>query len=463
MRLTETQLSTRTQEEVKAGVVVVLDTSTLLSDPECLHAFGDAEVVLPMTVVEELDKHKSRKDDVGLASRTAARMLEELRVRGGGEDFSKPVDLPNGGRLNIVVDGQDGRNEALRAAGLDTTKDDNKILAVALALQAKNPEVQLVSADVNLRVKASALGLQAKEYLVARPGVHDAKHPGWKEVHASDELIDDLYARREINEEDWSEYDRSELSVLGANEFGILRSGKKSALVRRTRTGVKTLKSGLKPWGLEARSKEQGFALDLLMDKDTSVVAMSGQAGTGKSMLAIAAALEQVIERKEYDRVMILRPVVAVGNQDIGFLPGTVEEKLGPWMEAITDAVVALGDKISYADAKSMIEGWALEGRLTMEAVTYLRGRSLQRTFIIVDEAQNLESLTLKTILTRLGQGSKVVFTGDVTQIDNPFTSERSNALSVLADRFRGQSVFGHLVLTRGERSEVATLAAELL
>jgi len=205
--------------------------------------------------------------------------------------------------------------------------------------------------------------------------------------------------------------------------------------------------------------------LVLLLDTAVPIVGQSGPARTGKTIVALAAALEQTFEPSSqiYDRLIILRPVQSVGGQELGFLPGTVEEKLGPWFEAVIDALVALGDRVSYPDARRMVDMWVQQGRMSLDAVTYLRGRSLRRSFVIVDEAQNLEQLTLKTILTRIGEGSKVVFLGDVSQIDNPYVSRDSNALAVLSDRLSGQRLFGHLYLTKGERSQVATLAADLL
>jgi len=213
------------------------------------------------------------------------------------------------------------------------------------------------------------------------------------------------------------------------------------------------------------RSKEQVFALDLLLDGSVPVVGLSGPAGTGKTILALAAGLEQTFEPSSqvFDRLIILRPVQSVGGQDLGFLPGTLEEKLGPWFDAVIDALVALGDRLSYPDARRMVDMWVQQGRMSLDAVTYLRGRSLRRSYVLVDESQNLEQLTLKTILTRVGEGSKVVFLGDTSQIDNPYVSRDSNALAVRTDRLAGQELFGHLTLTRGERSPVATLAADLL
>jgi PhoH-like ATPase len=216
-------------------------------------------------------------------------------------------------------------------------------------------------------------------------------------------------------------------------------------------------------WGLRARNKEQRFALELLLDPQITVVALDGRAGTGKTVLAIAAGLEQVVEQHRYERLAVYRPLVPVGRADVGFLPGGLEEKLDPWMSAIHDAVVALTDHRSSQDARGLIDDLIARGQLTLESVTFLRGRSLQAQIVVVDEAQNLEPTTLKTILTRIGDGTKVVFTGDTSQIDAPYMGESNNALAVLVQAFAGQSCFGHITLESCERSEVASLAAELL
>ena len=244
----------------------------------------------------------------------------------------------------------------------------------------------------------------------------------------------------------------------------MLRAGSQSALTRRVGDDLRLL-SHIAPeaWGLRARSKEQRFALELLLDPAIEVVALDGRAGTGKTLLAVAAGLEQVVEEGRYERLAIYRPLVPVGRADVGFLPGGLDEKLDPWMSAIHDAVVALTDQQSNVDARNLIDELTARGKLSLESVTFLRGRSLQRQMVIIDEAQNLEPTTLRTILTRVGEGTKVVFTGDTSQIDAPYLGETNNALAVLTHAFGGQPCFGHVTLTACERSDVASLAAELL
>lgn len=463
--------TTGTRKEGAAGIAdgadtastVVLDTSVLLADPESIFSFRDAHVVLPLKVIEELDNHKSRMDEVGRAARTVARTLEELRVLSPQQDLREPVALPEGGTLRLVINGQ--KLEKLEHLGLDVSKADNRILAAALGLAEDGP-VRVVSADVNLRLKAAALGLRSEEYTQTRPGYHTEAHPGWQPVAVSPELVDEIYERHFVGLDDMESADAEALGRLAVNEFGALKAGRSSgALVRRHAGGVKLLRNDLEAWGLQPRSKEQRFALDLLLDPDIPLVSLSGRAGTGKTMLAIAAGLEQVFERdrRRYDRVMIIRPMYAVGRQEVGFLPGDLKEKIEPWFSMVEDTMTALRDDKDRIAARKLLGEWVDSGHVDMQPITYLRGRSLQKTFIICDEMQSTEALVLKTILTRLGEGSKVVFVGDVSQIDNPFVSERTSALSILADRFSGQPLFGHLVLTKGERSAVADLAAELL
>lgn len=445
------------------STTVVLDTSVLLADPESIFAFPGDDVVLPLKVIEELDNHKGRLDPVGHAARSAARLLEQLRVTSPDRDLRAPVPLYQGGTLRVVINGQ--KLDKVEHLGLDIAKADNRILAAALGLGDDGKPVKLVSADVNLRLKAAAVGLEAEEYRQTRVGFHTEARPGWHSVEVSSALVEALYDAWEVGDDEIDTDDWDAVAALAVNEYGVLTAGRQSALVRRGRGGLRVLPKRQEAWGMRPRSKEQRFALDLLLDPEVPIVGLSGRAGTGKTMLAIAAGLEQTFEpgSKRYERIMIIRPMVAVGRQEVGFLPGDLRDKLEPWFATVEDTMAALRDDHSHAGARKQLEEWIDMGQVDMQAVTFLRGRSLQRTFIIVDEAQNLEPLTLKTILTRLGEGSKVVLVGDVSQIDSPFVSERTSAISVLADRFAGQDLFGHLVLTQGERSAVADLAAELL
>ncbi len=438
------------------GVRIVLDTSVLVADPSALHAHAGAELVIPLTVIEELDGLKARSDDVGRAARTALRTLEELRTRAGGS-LAEPVGRGDGAGGTVRIELNGVQRHLLVEHGLDPAKPDNRIIGAALG-QAVHGPVRVVSNDAALRIKAAHLGLEADEH---RPSGRRIDHrpQGWTALEAAASTIDRLYGAGGVGVEAVAG-----AGGVGENTFVVVRAGSQSALARRVGDEL-VLLSGASPeaWGLRARSKEQRFALELLLDPDVSVVALDGRAGTGKTILAVAAGLEQVVERRRYERVTIYRPLVPVGRADLGFLPGGLDEKLDPWMAAVHDAIVALTDRRSSTDARTLIDELTHRGTLSLESVTFLRGRSLQRQITIVDEAQNLEPTTLKTILTRVGEGTKIVFTGDTSQIDAPYVGESNNALAVLISAFAGQRCFGHVTLTAGERSDVASLAAELL
>ncbi len=441
---------------VRQRTRLVLDTSVLIADPTCVVEFRDADVVVPLTVVEELDGLKSRSDDVGRSARTALRTLEELRVRHGGS-LADPV--PTGlGDATLRIEINNIRKHLLIEHGLDPAVPDNRIIGAAIGQSEFGPTT-MVSNDAALRIKAAHLGVDAAAHAPVRSSTPTAA-AGWTTIDASYETIDCLYAAGAIALDavlDGVEHPRE-------NEFAVLRCGSQSALVRTVGDEFVLLPpSGSEPWGLRPRNKEQRFALELLLDPEISVVALDGRAGTGKTLLAIAAGLEMVVEQQLYERMAIYRPLVPVGRADVGFLPGGLDEKLDPWMSAIHDAVVALNDRSSSHDARQLIDELTDRGQLSLESVTFLRGRSLQNQMVLIDEAQNLEPTTLKTILTRVGAGTKVIFTGDTSQIDAPYLGEANNALSVLTSAFADQRCFGHLTLTACERSDVASLAAELL
>jgi PhoH-like ATPase len=436
---------------------MVLDTSVLISDPDSLTAFPDADTVIPLVVVEELDQHKSRMDDVGRAARAVIRAIEELRMAHGG-DIRTPVPLPTGGTLRIETNGLH-LNE-IREHGLDPAKNDNRILAASLG-QASHGRTVVVSNDAALRIKAAQLGLEAMEHQRRRGRTSLERPVGWATLEVGASTVDRIYANPSglgIDELDAPDDERLRAELV--DRYAVLRSGSQSVLVRHHDGELEAMVRVPEPWGLRPRSKEQQFALDLLLDPEVRVVALDGMAGTGKTVLALAAGLEQVMEVGSYDKVSVYRPVVPVGKAELGFLPGTLDEKLNPWMIAVHDALVALTERRSHADARAVMDELTQRDKLSLEAVTYLRGRSLQGTYVLVDEAQNLEPTTLKTILTRVGEGTKVVFTGDTSQIDAPYLSEHNNAVSVLIDAFAGERCFGHVRLSHCERSEVASLAA---
>lgn len=444
-------------DEISTTTRVVLDTSVLVADPTSLLNFPGCDVVIPLTVVEELDGLKTRVDDVGRSARTALRTIEELRRQAGGSLASGMAvhDSTIGGTVRIEVNGI--QRHLLIEHGLDPEIPDNRIIGAALG-QAQYAPTRMISNDAALRIKAAHLGLIAEEHQPI--GSNAATRPmGWHTFDTTVSIVDALY---HSGGTETASVEGG--SALYENNFAVLRAGSQSALTRCRDNELRLLApSAPEAWGLRARSKEQRFALELLLDPDITVLAFDGRAGTGKTVMAIAAGLEQVVEHRRYERLAVYRPLVPVGRADVGFLPGGLDEKLDPWMSAIHDAIVALTDQHSSRDARGLIDDLTDRGQLTLESVTFLRGRSLQQQFVVVDEAQNLEPTTLKTILTRIGEGTKVVFTGDTSQIDAPYMGESNNALAVLIHAFAGQPCFGHITLVNCERSEVASLAAELL
>ena len=445
------------ETDAGARTRVVLDTSVLVADPASLQSFPGCDVVIPLTVVEELDSLKTRADDVGRAARQALRTIEDVRRRAGGAlDRPVPVgDAGHDGTIRIEVNGI--QRHRLVECGLDPEVPDNRIIGAALGQAAHGP-TRMISNDAGLRIKAAHLGLDASEHQPVGRSI-SSRPVGWVVADTGGAEIDGLYAHGRVPSNS-----TAATAALHVNEFAVLRAGSQSALVRKLDDDLVLLPpASPEAWGLRARSKEQRFALELLLDPAVSVVALDGRAGTGKTVMAIAAGLEQVVELRRYEKLAVYRPLVPVGRAEVGFLPGGLEEKLDPWMSAIHDAIVALTDQRSSHDARRMIDDLIARGQLSLESVTFLRGRSLHRQIVVVDEAQNLEPTTLKTILTRIGEGTKVVFTGDTSQIDAPYMGESNNALAVLIQAFGDQPCFGHITLSACERSEVACLAADLL
>jgi len=442
--------------------VVVLDTSVLVADPGAIYEFSGCALNVPLTVVEELDGLKTRPDGVGRSAREALRRIEAVRVEAGGS-LAAPVTLGHGGTLTIVLNGMN--HALLDEHYLDPAKADNRIIGAALGLQGDGSRVEVVSNDAALRIKAAHVGLSAREYVPLSAYGREEDAPGWRTVDLGDGLlIDRLYEDRKL---EVTELDAA--ADMHENEFAVLRYGQQSAVARRKGGHLWVLRPSQEAFDLKPRNVEQRLALDLLLDPAVSVVALDGPAGTGKTLLAIAAGLEQVWNHpanRRYERMAIYRPVVAVGHQELGYLPGTLDEKLDPWMGAIHDAVVAMSEGRRKGAADQTITQITAEGRLTMESVAHLRGRSLHGSWILLDEAQNLEPSVAKTVLTRAAEGTKVVFTGDTSQIDAPFLSAHNNAMSVLVAAFgggRGGSLFGHVRLSQGERSPLATMASTLL
>jgi PhoH-like ATPase len=459
-------------KEAIIAKIVVLDTSALMSDPEGIFdAFPGADMVIPLTVVQELDGLKKRLDPAGAAARDVLRRIEQLRLAAGG-DLRKPLERPFGGTVRMQVNGI--QTALLHEHGLVADSPDNKIVGTALGLAAGAPDdgpVVVVSNDTALRLTAAAVGLAAVEYNPLDLVPAHARPEGWVTLDADAAVVDRLFDEHTV-----MVGEVTGAVELAENTYAVLRSGTSSALAR-ARDGQLNLLGPLAPvWGLKAANKEQRFALDLLLDDDVKVIVLDGPAGTGKTLCAVAAALHMVVEQHRFERLSVYRPVIPVGHADLGYLPGTLDEKIDPWMAAITDAVAALsGSGDGAADrrrrqdgsrgkiAQDSLDYIKAQGLLTMESVTHLRGRTLHSTFVLVDEAMNLSPQVGKTLLTRIGADSKIVLTGDTSQIDAPFLSEQTNALTAVVSAFSGQSCFGHVRLTRGERSPVAELAARLM
>ncbi len=457
--------------EALIAKIVVLDTSALMSDPDGIFdAFPGADMVIPLTVVQELDGLKKRLDPAGAAARDVLRRIEQLRLDAGG-DLRKPLDRRLGGTVRMQVNGI--QTALLHEQGLHADTPDNKIVGTALGLAMTASEddgpVLVVSNDTALRLTAAAVGLAAVEHNTLDLIPAHARPEGWVTLDADAAVVDALFDSHQV-----AVGEVPGASDLAENTFGVLRSGTSSALAR-VRSGQLNLLETLAPvWGLKAANKEQRFALDLLLDDDVKVIVLDGPAGTGKTLCAVAAALHMVVEQHRFERLSVYRPVIPVGHADLGYLPGTLDEKIDPWMAAITDAVAALSgdgaaDRRRRQDggrgkvAQDSLDYIKAQGLLTMESVTHLRGRTLHSTFVLVDEAMNLSPQVGKTLLTRIGADSKIVLTGDTSQIDAPFLSEQTNALTAVVSAFSGQACFGHVRLTRGERSPVAELAARLM
>ncbi len=433
----------------------VIDTSVFLSDANALFRFKNNDIVLPIKVLEEIDKHKKRQDSVGFNARLIIKHLDALRAKGS---LSKGLRLGKGmGILRVAKESSDLPKD------LDFNIPDHQILSVAFNenLQNEKRKVIVVSRDVNMRVIADSLGLLAEDYetnsIVENK---DKVYEGYAEVLVDDEFIEQFYEGKEMFLEESAVKEK-----LYPNQFLLLISSsnpKKSAICRfaEFKSPLKRInvKDYSKSWGVVPRNKEQTFAYDLLFDDDIPLVSLIGRAGSGKTLMAIAAGLEQClgIAERKYKKIVVSRPVQPMGK-DIGFLPGTMEEKMLPWLMPIHDNLeLVLGNK---AQIKSYFE----KGLIEVEALTYIRGRSISNAFIIIDEAQNLTAHEVKTIITRVGENTKIILTGDIEQIDNIYTNETSNGLTYAIEKFKKAELSGHITFRKGERSKIATLASKVL
>jgi PhoH-like ATPase len=424
----------------------VLDTSVLLSDPWALARFDEHHVVLPLVVIGELEG-KRHHPELGWLAREALRMLDDLRVRYGRLDVPVPVG-ECGGRLRVELNHTD---PTVLPAGFRTDSNDSRILACALNLAAEGHDVVLVTKDIPLRVKAAAVGLAADEYRAQE--VTPSGWSGMAELEVGSSDIDELYRTGSI------ELTRDELAAardLPCHTGLRLLGGTATALGRITPDKrVRLVRGDREAFGLHGRSAEQRIALDLLLDPDVGIVSLGGRAGTGKSALALCAGLEAVLERRAHRKVVVFRPLYAVGGQELGYLPGSEGEKMAPWAQAVFDTLGALA-------GPQVIDEVLARGMLEVLPLTHIRGRSLHDSFVIVDEAQSLERNVLLTVLSRLGSGSRVVLTHDVAQRDN-LRVGRHDGVAAVIEKLKGHPLFAHITLTRSERSPIAALVTDLL
>ncbi|MCS6550592.1 PhoH family protein [Curtobacterium flaccumfaciens] len=418
----------------------VLDTSVLLSDPRALFRFAEHAVVLPVVVVSELEA-KRNDPEIGYFARQALRLLDELRIEHERLDF--PIAIGDGGSFRVELNHS---NQSVLPSGLQLGDNDSRILAVASNLKNDGLDVVVVSKDLPLRVKASSIGMAAEEYR-AELAV-DSGYTGIADLQVSGEQMSDLYEKEEIRS--------SKLDGVPVNTGVVIHSERGSALGRVHVAGAVSLVRGDREvFGLRGRSAEQRLAIDALLDSEIGIVSLGGSAGTGKSALALCAGLEAVLERQQHKKIMVFRPLYAVGGQDLGFLPGDAGEKMNPWAQAVYDT---LGSVVSDNVLDEVVE----RGLIEVLPLTHIRGRSLHDAFVIVDEAQSLERNVLLTMLSRIGQNSRVVLTHDVAQRDNLRVGRHDGIASVI-ERLKGHPLFAHVTLTRSERSAIAALVTDLL
>lgn len=451
----------------------VIDTNVFLHDPNALYAFDDNEVVIPFAVLEELDKLKRSNDDIGRNARETIRVLDRLRA--GGRLLDGVVWNEKGGMIRVVLDELD------QCPHLRDGSPDSRIISVAWGLAERGLRTVFVSKDINARIRADALGLIAQDFESQKVDP-SRMHAGYLTLEVAGDLIDELYTERQIPLDDLDPYlltttedGREEHIDILPNQYILLRDAhdeSHTGLARRladTNHAIPITGPRRPVFGIMARSLQQTMALDLLLDDDIRLVTLLGTAGTGKTLLALAAGMTKVYKEERYDKLLVARPIMPLGR-DIGYLPGDKDEKLAAWMQPIFDNVAFLmstrGTHLNTPDSHSTqqrVQQLIHEGKLVLEPLTYIRGRSIPHQFMIVDEAQNLTPHEVKTIASRVGEGTKLVLTGDIAQIDNPYLDTESNGLSYLVERMKYEAIVGHITLAKSERSELASLVADLL
>ncbi len=430
---------------------IVIDTNVILFDSMALLRFGEADVHIPISVIEEVDRFKRDQGENGRNARQFSRFVDVLRAKGS---LAQGVQIENSETIVYI-------STDLMMSGmpqeLDQVKADNRILNTALALQKQHPrtKVELITKDINLRIKADVYGIYAKDYEPENSSQEDM-YEGYLEVEVTSQQIDSFYKDKRLVVD----------NKLYANQYIIMKdvANPNHSAIGRYSDAAKAVVPLMNPvdsiWGIHARNVEQAFALDCLLNDEILFVSLVGKAGTGKTLLAIAAGLHKTLDAGQFQRLLVSRPIFPMGR-DIGYLPGDIEQKLNPWMQPIFDNVEFLmgADKKAAGRAQELIN----QGMLNIEPLTYIRGRSIPKQYLIVDEAQNLTPHEIKTIVTRAGSGTKVVLTGDVYQIDNPYVDSANSGLTYAVERFKGHPIAGHVTLTKGERSALAELAANIL
>jgi len=435
----------------------IIDTNVLLHDPNSLLSFADNHVLIPIEVIEEIDHFKRESTELGRNARSVSRMLDGFR---GDGSLSEGVKLPNGGKLKIAFQKNGNGQHVNGEPHINGNSVDNRILSLASTIQKAQPKnaTILVSKDINLRIKADALGLQAEDYETDRVFITDL-YTGTMEMAVSPDKMAALRAKGELELAAGKEYFPNEYCTLTDET-----NPKRTALTKVDATGKKLVpivdcREGV--WGIKPRNREQHFAFDALLDDRIKLVTLMGKAGTGKTLIAMAAGLKRTVNDREFRRLVVARPTISMGKE-LGFLPGSLEEKLAPWMQPIHDALEMLSDLNMGHDHRRSGD-LMRSGSIVVEALSYIRGRSIANQFMIIDEAQNLTPLEAKTIITRVGSGTKIIFTGDPYQIDNPYVDSSSNGFNYIVSRFRSEAIAAHIELQKGERSELAELAANIL
>jgi PhoH-like ATPase len=435
--------------------IYVLDTSVCLSNANAIYSFGKEDVYIPLKVLEEIDKHKNRQDGVGQNARNVIKILDELRERGS---LQEGVRLQKGkGLLRSVAYAPTDF-----PIDLDLTVPDHVIIATAYAVAKtqQDKKVIVVSRDINMRVICDSIGLGSESYDANQVISNSSElYSGFTELVVDDEFIDRLYKNESIflgDKQCLGLFPHQYITLISnknVNKTALARFLNKDTPLRK----VPEFRGRNQIFGIEARNREQSFAMDLLMDPTVPVVTLVGKAGSGKTLTAIAAGMEQMINKSAYTRLIVSRPVQPMGR-DIGFLPGTLEEKMMPWLSPIQDNLQFL-----LGNDKELLQEYMDRGQIEIEALTYIRGRSIAKAFMIIDEAQNLSAHELKTIVTRVGEDTKIILTGDIEQIDNVYVNDTSNGLAYAVEKFKDTVLAGHVSLLKGERSAVASLAAKIL